>query len=210
VVLEDNTIANNMIHPTSDCLSLASPELASDGSGSDHDRPAIAMSPSSRSVIQRCIFAFNAGAPLVANLCDSISIIMTDIFGNGDGDWTGCLADLASIDGNMSVDPLFCDMANGDYHLSGSSPCAPANSSSGELIGALDIACSLCGDFDNSGVVDIVDVVCYINWMFSQGLATENTIGSDNNCDGRPNIADVVYLINYIFRAGPQPCAECK
>jgi len=26
------------------------------------------------------------------------------------------------------------------------------------------------------------------------------------NCDGEINVADVVYLINYLFKGGPPPC----
>jgi len=31
----------------------------------------------------------------------------------------------------------------------------------------------------------------------------------DVNCDGSVNIADAVYTINYIFKGGPAPCADC-
>ncbi len=47
----------------------------------------------------------------------------TDVYGNPGGDWTGCVAGLLGLDGNISEDPLFCDAANGDYTLDASSPC---------------------------------------------------------------------------------------
>jgi predicted outer membrane repeat protein len=46
-----------------------------------------------------------------------------DIYGNAGGDWTGCIADQASQDGNFSVNPLFCCRAADNYHLRRTSPC---------------------------------------------------------------------------------------
>jgi hypothetical protein len=51
---------------------------------------------------------------------------------------------------NIFVDPLFCDPASceaapttdGDHHLGANSPCLPAHSPCGELIGALGEGCS--------------------------------------------------------------------
>ncbi len=44
--------------------------------------------------------------------------------------------------GNISLDPLFCDSANGDYSLSANSPCAPEHAPPGcGLIGALGVEC---------------------------------------------------------------------
>ena len=65
-----------------------------------------------------------------------------DIYGNAGGDWTGAIAGQLGVADNFSLDPLFCDTADGDYHINSASPCAPANSGCGELIGALGVACS--------------------------------------------------------------------
>ncbi len=53
----------------------------------------------------------------------TINVTCSNIFGNPDGDWTGCIADQLGVDGNISVDPMFCDAGNGDFHLSSLSPC---------------------------------------------------------------------------------------
>lgn len=47
-----------------------------------------------------------------------------DIYGNVGGDWSGCIADQYLINGNISVDPEFCDPVNWDFHLDCSSPCS--------------------------------------------------------------------------------------
>ncbi len=67
----------------------------------------------------------------------TLRITCSDIFGNPGGDWEGCIADQAGMSGNISEDPLFCAAGIGDYRLTPESPCAPANSGTCRLIGAL-------------------------------------------------------------------------
>jgi hypothetical protein len=66
-----------------------------------------------------------------------------DLFGNAGGDWTGCIAGQEKGDGNLALDPLFCDMANGILTLDAVSPCAPGNSGDCDLIGALPVDCGV-------------------------------------------------------------------
>jgi hypothetical protein len=54
-----------------------------------------------------------------------------------------CIAGQYGINGNISLDPLFCDAANGDFTLQGISPCRPfsmPNSECGQ-IGAHPVGC---------------------------------------------------------------------
>jgi hypothetical protein len=46
------------------------------------------------------------------------------------------------VDGNISLDPQFCDLANGDFRVSSTSPCAPPQSGCG-LMGAYDVGCGV-------------------------------------------------------------------
>ncbi len=108
----------------------------------------------------------------------------------------------------FSLDPGFCDPANGDYHLLKSSPCAPSHNDCGILIGALDI-CGDCGDANGSGIVNISDAVYLVNYIFAGGPAPNPLASGDANCSGGVNISDAVYLINYIFSGGAAPCAAC-
>lgn len=64
------------------------------------------------------------------------------------------------------------------------------------------------GDVNCSNSIEISDVVCLINYIFSGGLGSCDCIdrAKDVNCDGRYNISDVVYLVNFIFLGGPPPC----
>ncbi|KPJ60579.1 MAG: hypothetical protein AMJ46_06195 [Latescibacteria bacterium DG_63] len=68
-----------------------------------------------------------------------------DIYGNAGGDWVGGIAGQEGINGNFSLDPLFCDVAGDNYTLMQCSPCAPGNHPDGwecGLIGALPVGCT--------------------------------------------------------------------
>jgi hypothetical protein len=69
------------------------------------------------------------------------------------------------------------------------------------------------GDADESGFVDIDDVVYLIAYIFSGGPApTPDPCCGDANGSGGPapvDIDDVVYLIAYIFSGGPAPVPAC-
>jgi hypothetical protein len=113
--------------------------------------------------------------------------------------------------GNISLDPLFCDTAGGDYHLRPSSPCAPANNDCEVLMGALDPGCEgyLCGDADANQVVNVSDAVYLISYIFGGGPEPMPYLSGDVDCNEIVNVSDAVYLIAYIFAGGPEPCAGC-
>jgi predicted outer membrane repeat protein len=69
----------------------------------------------------------------------------TDIYGNAAGDWVGTIADQADINGNLSLDPGFCDPEIGDFTLAEDSHCAPAQQPECGLIGAWDVGCGPTG-----------------------------------------------------------------
>jgi len=75
----------------------------------------------------------------------SIGLMCCNIYGNEGGDWTGCLAVHAGINGNFSADPLFCDMPTGDLSVETCSPCLAGNNTCGVDIGARMSGCS-CGE----------------------------------------------------------------
>jgi predicted outer membrane repeat protein len=83
--------------------------------------------------------------------------------------------DEPSPGGYIFADPLFCDTISHDCHISTTSPCAPANNPWGVLVGKYGTACTL-------------PFVC-------------------GNADGDDvlSIADVVFIVNYIFAGGLLP-----
>jgi len=61
------------------------------------------------------------------------------------------------------------------------------------------------GDVVLDGIVNIVDVVYLINYIFRNGWGVLPEWTGDTNADGQVSLADVVYLINYLFKDGPSP-----
>ncbi|MEE8573282.1 MAG: FlgD immunoglobulin-like domain containing protein [Gemmatimonadota bacterium] len=68
-------------------------------------------------------------------------ITCTDIYGNAGGDWVGVIAPLDGVNGNLWVDPLFCDAPGDDYTLAADSECLAPNNSCAVLMGAHGLGC---------------------------------------------------------------------
>ena len=62
-----------------------------------------------------------------------------------------------------------------------------------------------CGDPNNDGITNIVDVVCIVNYVLRSGTPLCYEKSGDMNCDDEVNITDIVYLVNYLFEHGPPP-----
>lgn len=56
------------------------------------------------------------------------------------------------------------------------------------------------GDFDNNGTADVGDLYLLIQFITNDGPPPAGGVGrADCNCDTYINVADVVYLMNYVF-----------
>jgi len=147
----------------------------------------------SRMAVENGIIAHNDAGPAI--FCGGVdrtpTLTCCDIFGNTGGDWVGCIADQAGINGNLSLDPLFCDTAAADYSIWDVSPCAPANNDCDTLIGALGVGCyaptvepiviDTLGD--NQHVISHVPLIQW-NFVDLQGLpqtAIEIAVGTDDD-----------------------------
>ncbi len=99
---------------------------------------------SSSPYLENCIIAFSGSGESIATGDGSSQPLLTccNIFGNAGGDWERSISDQANSDGNLSVDPQFCDPDNLIFTLKAGSPCAPNNNSCGRLIGALPAECN--------------------------------------------------------------------
>jgi predicted outer membrane repeat protein len=91
----------------------------------------------------RCILAFSSqgAAVMVRDTGSQPTFSCCDLYANPGGDWTDEIASQENEAGNLSADPRFCSAVEGDYRLRAISPCAPANTSCGEGIGALGVGC---------------------------------------------------------------------
>lgn len=96
----------------------------------------------SPATLENTIIAYSpAGVGIYCQSSDSPLLSCSDIYGNAGGDWVGCIASQAGINGNFSDDPLFCDAANGDFTIDADSPCASANNPACGLVGAWGVGC---------------------------------------------------------------------
>jgi len=190
--------------------------------GNDGDYGAgLAASYYGNYALENCIVAFNG--PSAGVFCygsGSADLSCCDVYGNAGGDWTGCLAGQATVDGNFSADPGFCNLAIGDVGLHDeSSPCTAANTSCGVLVGACDVGCSCyCGehcDMNLDGDINPVDVVYVVNFVYKSLDGREQSAAcvgdnGDWNCDAQVNPVDVVYYVNFVYKSfGTGPCDPC-
>ncbi len=88
-------------------------------------------------------FGYKGEAVVCSQPGGTVLFSCCDVFGNEDGDWTGCISGQNAVDGNIEKDPLFCHHANPSerYSLHSDSPCAPENSPGCGGIGALGVGC---------------------------------------------------------------------
>lgn len=94
--------------------------------------------------IQNNISAFNIGGAAFANgmalNAAPASLSCNDVFSNANAQYSG-VADPTGTDGNISADPLFCDVVAYNYSIANNSPCAPAQTGACGLIGAFGTNC---------------------------------------------------------------------
>ncbi len=96
--------------------------------------------------LENTIIAFSTtGTAVTCFSGGNPSLVCCDLYGNASGDWVGCVADQAGINGNFSAHPLFCGAENPDEPLAISSQswCAPDHNPSCGLVGALGVGCTL-------------------------------------------------------------------
>ncbi|RME25471.1 MAG: hypothetical protein D6800_07585, partial [Candidatus Zixiibacteriota bacterium] len=109
---------------------------------------AMALQLDAHAVLQNCLLAYNrvrtdTNAVIRCQDASSVDMSYSDVFGNANGNFVGCLSGMEGINGNFSADPLFCDTAAGNFGIRGHSPCVPHHplNRSGQLIGAYGVTC---------------------------------------------------------------------
>jgi len=170
--------------------------------------------------LENCILADHQEGEVVSCYeASDASLTCSDVYGNAAGDWVGCLAGQEGIAGNFSLDPLFCNVAAGDFGLRSASPCAPANNTCGILIGARDVGCpcdcaGFC-DLNLDGPINPLDVVIVVNFVYKQLDQRQQKPGcpgdnGDWNCDSSINPVDVVKYVNFVYKSSSDtPCDPC-
>ena len=62
-----------------------------------------------------------------------------------------------------------------------------------------------CGDLDGNDMVDILDIIMFIDYKFKGGPDPESLWAADVNADGAVDILDITYMIDFKFKGGPEP-----
>lgn len=103
--------------------------------------------------VEYSIIAFHDGAAFDGVGYNGPEVTNSNFFGNTLGDWSGPVSHLEAVRGNISLDPQFCDVEDGQpnqFQLQESSPCSPDYTGT-DLIGAWPVGCeftsSLLADF---------------------------------------------------------------
>lgn len=97
------------------------------------------------------IIAENGAGVSVPAVIDSDLIHCNDVWSNPGGNWFG-ITDPTGSNGNISLDPRFCDSSLPDFRLRPSSPCVPFSQPNPEcdLIGARPVGCDPSSVDDDS------------------------------------------------------------
>lgn len=149
---------------------------------------------------------FSDGGPAITcGDSEALKVYCCNIYGF-DSIWLDAPAGPLDTTDVFFLDPLFCDPDSADYRLVDRSPCLPANNDCDSLIGALGMGCTMRGDADASGEIDLDDAVFLIDFIFLNGPAPDDPDKADVNCSDNLDIDDVVFLIDYIFTGGRLPC----
>ncbi len=98
--------------------------------------------------LERSIVAFSTGdgGIVCGDPGSSLSVACSDVFGNQGDQYGGECTDPTGTSGNISEDPLFCDLLGGDYTLCANSPCLPGNHPDGWECGLIGARGGGCGD----------------------------------------------------------------
>jgi len=141
-----------------DCQAwLTSCTLAANASG--YTRPGSGLYGSDATVtVARTIIAFGTqGTGAYGQGESQASFSCCDIYGNVGGDWVNGIDGQLGVNGNISLDPLFCGEAYADdpYTLWDTSPCAPFSPQNPEcdLVGACAVGCSVQAAEDPTSAV---------------------------------------------------------
>ena len=118
--------------------------------------------------ISRSILAFNDARYPVTSFTGDVVLSCSDVFGNSGGDYIEDIQEQNGRRGNISQDPLFCDLEAGDLRLDPDSPCAPGPAhtvTACERMGAESRGCS---------------PLATGSLAHGSALSTEGTIGTDS------------------------------
>lgn len=149
------------------------------------------MSLGGQLVIDHCIVAYNHNG--AAFLGGGVGLYCCDVYGNIGGDWVGGISGQLGYQGNISEDPLFCNLENNNLSISLQSSCSPYVNSGCGLIGALPPGCeedlpfAVNISYGSQALTDMIyEQTPAINWVYFDTAVTVQAsyqieVGSDED-----------------------------
>ncbi|HDL02827.1 MAG TPA: hypothetical protein ENH25_01700, partial [candidate division Zixibacteria bacterium] len=180
-----------------------------DGSGTPGDNPC--TGGETENCDDNCPFADNSDqadedSDGVGDVCDNCQNIYNSEQSNYDNDDYGDLCDSCTdIDGDGYGDPEF------PLNVCPEDNCPPIynpDQTDSNDDGVGDACDWLCGDVNNDGSINILDITYIINYLYKGGPAPIFPEASDVDNSGSINILDISYIISYLYKGGPEP--ECS
>ena len=101
----------------------------------------LAIWDSAHPVIMNCIIAGTVAGGGVFCSNGAATFTCNDAWQNTGGNYVGDCADPTNTNGNIAIDPIFCNPDEGNYGIRADSACAPENNPECGLIGAYGIEC---------------------------------------------------------------------
>jgi len=144
-----------------------------------------------------------------ANLCDEYSLELSATGGNPPYTWSyagGIYPDGLSLDpeGILHGQPTKSKQYWFNLKAEDAS-MPPAMDFLWAGLYVADAVCYSCGDCNTDDLINILDIVFLINFIYKDGPAPNPLELGRIDGDELINILDVVYLINYIYKDGPAP-----
>ena len=99
----------------------------------------LASDVSNLTIRDNIVAGCTGGGGIYAYSCPNILVLCNDVWNNMPFNYTGTMADQTGLNGNISVDPMFCDAASWNLLLHSDSPCL--NAPGCGRIGALGAGC---------------------------------------------------------------------
>ncbi len=100
------------------------------------------FSPTGGSHADLVLIAGNEGAAIEVADATGWTLSCCNLYGNAGGDWTGDLVSQSGLNGNVHLDPLFCQAAVGNFTLKANSPLAGENNMECGQIGCFGTGCA--------------------------------------------------------------------
>ena len=90
-------------------------------------------------IVRNIVAMNNWGFGIYCEAGANPAFLCNNVWGNHEGEYGGACGNPTGVNGNISVDPLFCDRQNGDYRLCAGSPCI--NAPGCGQMGAFGVGC---------------------------------------------------------------------